>query len=263
MRAKNLCLIFFVLLNVFLFIMINVSKEKYKLDDEKSILELLDKNNIKCDKIMTNFRPKKQLVMSEIKIDREKLIKIFFDSERFSYENNCVKNENRVIKFLNNGFECEIFVPKKHNNEKEIIADCNSIVKKIKEPNTNFVLDLKKNDDEIIEYRQKYHSMIILNNFVRFEILDGCIKKIIYEYKNIGDFFGPYYEIVSPDRILFAFMKNDDVLKKNQVTINKFDLVYKITDLNLDFIIANPCYRLIYNKDFEIIFDAYTGEICS
>ena len=263
-RAKNLCLIFLILLNVFLFIMINISGDKYKLDNTSvnAIQNLLLKNNIKCEKMMVKFYPKKQLILSNSEVDKDKLAKIFFKGENFSYENNCIFNEQKRLKLLNNGFECEFFKTKQYDNDKKIKEICNLIVKKIKDPDTNFVLD-KEKLDEIVEYRQKFHSMIIIDNFVRFEILDGCIKKIVYEYSPVANFFGTSYEIKSPDVILFEFMKNDDVVKKNGVKINKFDLTYKIMEENLGYLFAIPCYRFIYDNNFEILFDAYSGKVCT
>lgn len=255
-RAKNLCLIFLVLLNIFLFVMINVSAHRYKLDNDsrKTILNLLEQNNIKCNKIIESFKPKQKLVLSKFDFDKNKIAKIFF-GKNFTFDKNIVKTPGKVLEFTDNGFELDI--------SEKYYEKLDLLVKKIKEPQANFILDTKINNDstQTFIYRQKYHSFMIENNFIKFELERGYIKKITYEYKQVENFFGPSYEIVSPDIILFKFIKSDEVVKKNEVVIDKFDFIYRTTSENFGLSFSVPCYRLIYNNDSEIVFDAYLGEI--
>ncbi len=264
-RAKNLCLVFLLLLNVFLFVMIKISDDRYKLDKASldSINNLLEKNNISVGKIMPKFYPKRQLVLSDTPPDKDKLTKIFFKGEKFSSDNdNCISNEKKRLEFVKNGFQCEFFLPQKFDSRKKLNDECKEIVKKVKEPQENFVLDTQKYGGKIIEYRQKFHSMIILDNFVRFEIENSAIKKIECQYRQPTNFLGPKYEIVSPDVILFEYMNTDEIVKKNGTKINKFDLTYKTMRENSGYQVALPCYRFVFDDDFEMLFNAYTGKVC-
>lgn len=264
--AKNLCLIFLLLLNIFLFTMINVSTNKYKLNSEQktAILNLLDKNNIQCDKIIEVFNPKKQISLLCTECDLDKIAKIFFENEKFTRNQNFIEGENKILLLTSNGFEYKNLLPsQKFCNQNEILSQCDFLIRKIKHPAANFILDtIKKNKDKlVIEYRQKYCDYVIFDNFIRFTSQNNSINEISYEYRQIGDFFWQSFEILPPDIILYDFIKNDAVIQNETNVINKFELMYKINDANLNIFIASPFYRIIYNNDCEMIFNAFSGNL--
>lgn len=240
--AKNFCLFLLIGLNIFLFIMLNASDRKYKLNDEQisAIINLLDKNNIKCENVIKKFTPKRQLKFLDTKIDTEKIEKIF------------AADKEKILIFSDYGFNLKFLTPSQKYIDEN---DCKKILKKVKDSATTFKRDYTVKNK--IVYRQKFCGFIVFDNFMSFTFENGFLKEISYSFRQPENFFGSAFEIYSPDMILYEFMKNDDALKNDVRYINKFDFVYKFVDLQKN--IASPSYSISYNDNYKIFFDAFSG----
>ena len=247
--------------------MINIFDKKYKLSRERilAINNLLDKNNIIRSKdfsMIKNYWPKKKLSFIDYKFDFD-LIK-----KNLGADNN---NNKYKLDLYKDGFDFKLNLDQEKyfaDSPKKIKSLCSRLIKKIKDPKANFVLDNIKINHELNKknyiYRQKYNGVIILDNFICFVFKNNFLREIKYKYKKPNNFFGDSYEIRAPDLILYDFIKNDSALKNNARLINKFDLVYKIKEHKCDnknnkynFIFATPVYRVIYNNNLKINLDAY------
>lgn len=240
--AKNFCLFLLIGLNIFLFIMLNVSDRKYKLSDEQisAIINLLDKNNIKCENVIKKFKPKRQLKFFDTKIDTEKIKKIF------------AADKEKILIFSDYGFNLKFLTPSQKYVDEN---DCKKILKKVKDSATNFKRDYTVKNK--IVYRQKFLGFIVFDNFMSFTFENGFLKEISYSFRQPENFFGSAFEIYPPDMILYEFMKNDDALKNDAYYINKFDFVYKFVDSQKN--VASPSYSISYNDNYKIFFDAFFG----
>lgn len=240
--AKNFCLFLLIGLNIFLLIMLNVSDRKYKLSDEQisAIINLLDKNNIKCENVIKKFKPKRQLKFLDTKIDTEKIEKIF------------AADKEKILIFSDYGFNLKFITPSQKYVDEN---DCKKILKKVKDSATTFKRDYTVKDK--IVYRQKFLGFIVFDNFMSFTFENGFLKEISYSFRQPENFFGSAFEIYPPDMILYEFMKNDDALKNDVRYINKFDLVYKFVDSQKN--VASPSYSISYNDNYKIFFDAFSG----
>ena len=248
-RAKNFCLLFLFLLNVFLFVGINIFGDKYKLDiDNKiAILDLLEKNDLKFDADLKKFSPKKNMSVVDYKFDFDSLKKIFLNFDVINMKLNV---------FDKNGFDCE-FEFKKKLGIKEVKKICDDIVAQINFlAETNFVLNKWKNN--FFVYYDRYDGFFLMDNFISINVSGNYGIKIKCRYKKINGFVGEKFEICSPDLVLYKFIKCDDVIKKEPKVINKFELVYKIKDdFKKNFLIAEPMYLIVYNNNYEKYLDAY------
>lgn len=240
--AKNFCLFLLIGLNIFLSIMLNVSDKKYKLSDEQisAIINLLDKNNIKCENVIKKFTPKRQLKFLDTKIDTEKIKKIF------------AADKEKILIFSDYGFNLKFLTPSQKYIDEN---DCKKILKKVKDYATTFKRDYTVKDK--IVYRQKFLGFIVFDNFMSFTFENGFLKEISYSFRQPENFFGSAFEIYPPDMILYEFMKNDDALKNDAYYINKFDFVYKFVDSQKN--VASPSYSISYNDNYKIFFDAFSG----
>lgn len=247
-RAKNFCLLFLFLLNVFLFVSINIFGDKYKLavDNKIAILDLLEKNNLKFDADFKKFSPKKNMSVVDYKFDFDSFKKIFLNFD--------IKNM-RLNVFDKNGFDCE-FELKKKLEIKEVKKICDDIVAQINFlAETNFVLDKWENN---FVYYDRYDGFFLMDNFISINVSGNYGIKIKCRYKKINGFVGEKFEICSPDLVLYEFIKCEDVIKKEPKVINKFELVYKIKDdFKKNFLVAEPMYLIVYNNNYEKYLDAY------
>lgn len=246
-KAKNFCLFFLLLLNIFLFTAINVSGNIYKLDckDKQAILNLLEENNIKFNSDIRNFLPKRDISLMDYKFNLDDLKKIFLS---------CGFEKINLNVYDSDGFECEFCLENKLDI-KEIKKVCNVIVAKINSlVGANFIICGENNF--YLDYCDEYKTYILSDNFLKFYIKNNGLLKLKCNYKKILGFTGNKYEIYSPDLVLYDSIKSDDVIKNDLKVINKFDLVYKIKKFG-DSKFAEPVYRVIYNSKFEKCIDAY------
>lgn len=248
-RAKKFCFLFLIVLNIFLFIGINIFGNKYELDFEskKAILDLLEKNNLEFGGELKKLSPKRNMNVNDYKFDFDDLKKILLNFD--------VKNIKLNV-FDNNGFDCS-FKLKKKLELKEIKKTCNEIVAQINFlADANFVLDNIKNN--FLVYYDRYDGFFLMDNFIDIKVDDNYEIKIKCRYKKINGFVGDKFEICSPDLVLYEFIKCEDVIKKEPKVINKFELVYKLKDdFKKNFLIAEPVYLIIYNNNYEKYLDAY------
>lgn len=254
-RAKDFCLLFLILLNIFLFVMINLFDSKYRLSHQRiyTINKLLERNNIKSCSITRSYSPKKYLSLVDYELSPGLLKKFLFDDDM---------NTKYKLFLYKNGFICKLAPKQKkyfadsHQQSKEL---CYSAVKKIMDPTSNFILDHVKinnnpNKKKYI-YRQQYHDFVILDNFISFTFENNFLCEIKCEYRKPNNFFGMPCEVQAPDLVLYDFIKNENVIRNNARIINKFDIAYR--SRKSDSAYAVPVYRFIYNNNLQIDFEAY------
>ena len=248
-RAKKFCFLFLIVLNIFLFISINIFGDKYELDFEskKAVVDLLEKNNLAFDGKLKKFSPKRDISVEDYKFNFDDLKKLFLN---FGAKN------IRLDVFDKNGFDCS-FKLKKKLGMKEIKKTCDAIIGQINFlAEANFVLDDVKNN--FLIYRDRYNGFFLMDNFIGINVYSNYEIEIECRYKKINGFFGDRFEIYSPDLVLYEFIKCEDVIKKEPKVINKFELVYKIKDdFKKKFLVAEPIYLIVYNNNYEKYLDAY------
>ncbi len=270
-QAKNLVIIFLIIVNVTLFIINYYNDKQYHLtvQQEKNIINILGNNKISMYVNMPNKHypmPYLRISPSEKDYNREAIASSIFDDYTVHKEKDTSIYTNGTTNLtFENGFFYVIL-------EKPISFEDNplEVLTKFGSPFDDFVLDKVNVEDDYIyyEYRERFNNNIIYTNKVEFAIRDKNIYKIIGYYAENDGYTDNKKEIISVDMALFTFVKEAKKLYGDkELFIEGIDVVYYQEEYfpysnNNNTTNAIPCYR-IYIKDQSIpfIIDAYTNKI--
>ena len=281
-KAKNITIIFLLILNILLGFLIFRNSKKYNLDDKQinNINLLLEQYNIKLNtQLIDKYEPIKELDLDIKKYDDKDLQNIFFmgDGEitsrwdRFSLvyekEDEILAIDNNIVNYSNNIDNGENI-----NNLDEAKKLCDEFIENMGQKGKGYSFDLSKERDGnyILEYRQSINDIIIYNNSLIFMVNEKGIRNIDYAYSLPTGYSGDLREINSIDQILFTFTVEIRNERDKPIDIDKIDLIYyshRKDDKNDDKINNYPAYRIYYSYEGEspchnlMIINAYTSEI--
>ena len=272
-RAKTLCIIFFLLLNIALaFLHYNESKQ-YVLtpEQERLVYQMLRQNqiNIYC-RLIHEYPPMRPLSVSDYQYDMDALISLLFDEPhevvdiQTSAEEEYYDGTARLT--LSNGYityDCpDGFKPRANVSVlgmDEAVMLCDTFVQQY---DTNFVLDasgmVDLADGWRIPYRENFQKSIVHTNFIEFLVTEKGIEQIDMQYRPLHGFTGPAQAICSPDEALLTFIQHVRVLYNDTpVIIKNMDLVYYQDKAQ-----ALPYYRIfIESQEVPFLINAYTNTL--
>ncbi len=272
-KAKNLIIIFLIIMNVFLYFQNYYLNKKYTLtlQQEKNIITLLGENKIS---MYVNI-PNKSFPMSSLIIspslsdyDRKTIATNFLGEEGYNFSTykgiDTYKKEGTTITFEDGFFRLFFDEPIKYEeNPKELLE-------KFEKPISDFVLDKVTVEDgfTIYEYREKYKDIIVFTNRVEISTKDGEAYSIIGFFGDNEGLGDKPKDIISVDMALFTFMKTaKEIYGDKELFIEGVDIVYyqeeyfpySKNDYNTS---AMPCYRIyIQDQSIPFIINGYTNKV--
>ncbi len=274
-KSKTIVIWLLVALNCYLLFVNTILKTSYDIkgEQEKSIIELLDKNGISIyDEIDIEYKPLAPLniLATQNDVDEDAYLNTFFSNpviEREDYK--IIATENSKELYLDNGY-----VTLKIANEEdyyEYNGELLDFIKGLDDSYEHFVLDkkFKDGDAEIYEFREKYNDKIIFTNELIVTVVDNKIAYIVGFYGKPMESKDKAREIVSIDMVLYTVMEYaKETYVDKHLFITGVDLVYYQEEYS-DYIKLNtakaiPCYRIyLEGEQVPIIISAYENKIAN
>ncbi|MFV0519622.1 MAG: hypothetical protein ACK5LY_05030 [Lachnospirales bacterium] len=271
-KAKNLIIVFLIIMNVFLYFANYYYDKKYSLStqQEKNIITVLGENKIS----MYANMPDKNLPMASLIIapsladyDRNKIADNFLGSTYTKSENGDIQtftSVDGIITFENGFFYMDFLEPLTFvDNPKEYI-------KKFGKPLEDFVLDKVSQEEgyTIYEYREKYKNTIVYTNRIEITTKDNNIYNILGFFGENDGYSENPKDIISADMALFTFIKTaKEIYGDTELFIEGVDVVYYQEEYfpyseNEFQTNAMPCYRIyVQDQSVPFIINAYTNKV--
>lgn len=270
-KAKNITIIAFILLNIILILLRYIDNRRYILSSSQqaAVITILNNNNIT---LLDNFvfprhYPKGQISLISIPFNQNNMVNIFMRDNKDTTLR--VEDNLRIYENYNERvtFEGSKIIYENLGNTELYIADENDanvfssqLIRNLGQMGSDFTLDrtLVTESEIILEYRQNYRNHILFSNYIIFTFENSTIKTIEFSYYDTDGFTGNTREVSSADEVLITFMREVRLLHQceEEVHIEKIDLVYKQTESNLHKTtsVAVPYYRIYYyiNGDLNV-----------
>lgn len=271
-KAKNITIMAFILLNIILILLRHFDNKRYILSSsqQEAIITVLNNNNITLPDnfIFPKHYPKGQISLVSTPFNQNNMVNIFMrdnNNTTLRLENNLriYENYNERVTFdgskilYENLGNTKLFI----EDESEAQIFSLQIIMNLGEMGRDFTLDrtIVTQNEIILEYRQNYRNHLLFSNYIIFTIKNNTIKTIEFSFYDIDRFMGNTREVNSVDEALITFMREVKLLYPNQgeIHIEQIDLVYNQTESNLTHktsTIAIPYYRIYYHlkEDFNI-----------
>ncbi len=281
-KAKNLTIVFLLMLNIILGILVYFNSNDYIVtsEEEAAIINVLFQNKISIyDQIPKKYEPLEQLILSPNNFTTDTFVNILFGSNenvKRTLENNKTifsDDTGKTLTFINNilFFENENGSEKIELSKETAEAVCIGFIKENARIFPNFEIDTNEtgfieNNIYKITYRQVYRDNIIYSNYVTFLVTENGIINIEYVYNPPVGFDSKPKDICSPDKVLFILMQHIlNTYENEAIIIKKLDIVYyqeEINDKNDITIKTIPCYRFyISESNIPILINATTGNV--
>ncbi len=272
-KSKTFVVWLLVALNCYLLFVNAILKTSYDIkgEQEKSIIELLDKNGISMyDEIDIEFKPLAPLniLATQNDVDEKAYLDTFFtDPEITRKDYEMIAIENSRYLYFGNGF-----VTLEIANEEdyyEYSGELVDFIKGLDDSYEHFVLDKRFKDGEtdIYEFREKYKDKIIYTNELKVTVVDNKIVNIVGFYGKPVESRDKAREIVSIDMVLYTVMEYaKETYEGKHLFITGVDMVYYQEEYS-DYIKLNtakaiPCYRIYLEGDQKpIIISAYENKL--
>ena len=259
-KAKNLILLFFVLLNLAIAGFLIAENRSYVVSAEQEdiIRSVLARHNITMDtEMIRRFPSMRALQISGYYYDEEELVGIFFrDAGHVIREETPFGVDftaGNAQMWITDGF-VTYFNPDGWDTTVESI---------ISRHFPGFVRDERftPHDEEgqRVVYRQTYRGHTIYSNFIEFLVTDAGIIEVDMQFGRVLGFDGPERPLFAPDEALITFLQRANTLLGNQpITIWHMDIVYVLEFANAgdergSVHFAFPFYR-IFIRDSELPF---------
>ncbi len=274
-KSKTIVVWLLVALNCYLLFVNAILKTSYDIkgEQEKSIIELLDKNGISTyDEIDIEYKPLAPLniLATPSDVNENAYLTTFFSNPEITRENyKIIATENSKYLNLENGF-----ITLEIANEEdyyEYTGELLDFIKGLDDSYEHFVLDkkFKDGDADIYEFREKYNDKIIFTNELSVRVVDNKIVQIVGFYGKAMESRDKAREIVSIDMVLYTVMEYaKEAYVDKHLFITGVDLVYyqeEYSDYNkLNTAKAIPCYRIyLEGEQVPIIISAYENKIAN
>ncbi len=277
-KAKNLAIVFLVIVNAFLGVLIIYSNDKYNLTQaqEDAISRFMSQNKVSLyTTIPKEFKPKSQIKVMPQSFNMDELVAAFFGTTSnvepnfqggksvYTHDNFRLIVEGDTFTF-DNLSSAETFAFTRDT----AISYCNAFIQKNKNLFRDFTFDLAKEtkDGFLLTYCGKFNNFLITSNELTFYISKSGMIKAECTYNKPVSFDGAPKEIISADEALYIFVKNMNyIYGEQEIFLDSMDLVYfqgqSSTDLSIP-LKATPYYRFfVFSGDAQILVNAYTGAV--
>ncbi|MCL2364157.1 MAG: hypothetical protein FWC71_05790 [Defluviitaleaceae bacterium] len=262
-KAKNLILIFFILLNVVLAAFMLGERRRYTVtaEHEAVIRNVLAQHDITFDtEMIRRFPPMRALLMSGYYYDEDALLGMFFPESQLPQRS----EYDWGISFTHGASELAIANGYVVYTNPHGMADTPAAF--IRRHFPDFVLDEyderfvhNDEDGEWMIFRQVYRGFTVYSNYIQFHVTDAGIEEVIMIFGHIHGRDGPQRPIFAPDEALITFLHVMHRFAPEQpVTIWHMDIVYftEFDNAGTEYGSihhAVPFYR-IFTREFEIPF---------
>jgi len=280
-KAKNIVLIFFILLNIGLGVLLLIEHNRFTMSDEqeRTIRAVLGQNNISMyTSPMRHFSPMRPLNVSGFYYDVDQIKGIFFaepsevvnegDSSRYIFTG----EDSQLI--ISNGFIS--FDTSQPYGLRDLGRNITAISIPIAQEITRQFVDANLEDfvfDSVfyedgqvrIVFRQIYRGQIVHSNFVEFFVTEYGIRQVDMQFGEILGHGGASFMIFSPDEALLTFAQRASGFFHGQpVVIIHMDLAYMpeymVSDQEGTIYPATPFYRIfVVGNDRPFLINARTN----
>jgi hypothetical protein len=274
-KAKNLTVIFLVILNLFLGSFLYLERNRYVMDAErvKDIEDVLAKNNILLNKlsIPRSYPPQKPLFMSGYSNDAEEWLAIFFpgltDILISEEPDRTVYSSGQQTLTLQNGyasFDNPQGTDTTDLTQAAVIRACDTFLRGMGDEISRFQFDsiFVDGDGYRVQYCQKYKGTVISTNFVMFMVTRFGIVQVDCQFSEPIGFAGKPMAICAADEALLIFTRRFiSAYGARQATVSHMDLVYSQREGSAQDGItlkATPYYRVFVDQlDAPFTINAY------
>ncbi|MFV0502842.1 MAG: hypothetical protein ACK5LT_02580 [Lachnospirales bacterium] len=265
-KAKNLVLIFLIVLNLFLLTFNYSSKTIYTmtLEQEKTILSVLSEYNIgiyvELPKVFTPMYDME--IINKGNSIAEELIEVFFneDIQPLYDENRLVYQSSEGSLTIENGFFSFTSLEGINKNYEDILSEFKMY--------DDLELEKILVEDTITtyEYCEKVEDYILYSNYLSITVEDNLITRINGYNSEPNGFIGEKKDIISVDMALFNFAKEVKRTGAENIFVDKIDIVYYLYDEAVSeegvVLKAIPCYRInIEGNPEAFLINAYNNQI--
>jgi len=260
-RAKNIILIFFVLLNVVLAFFMLSERRRYTVtsEDEAMIRNILAQHNITLEADMIRrFPHMRALLMSGFYYDEDMLIDILFqDTADITREENIWGisiTDGQAMLMIADGF-ASFYAPYGLGRTPQAF---------IAQHFPDFIQDERflPHDDlgQRMIFRQVYRGHMVYSNNIEFLVADTGFVEIVMQFGIIHGWDGLERPIFAPDEALITFLQRVQLFtrERDPVTIWHMDIVYftEFDNVGLEHGSVHhavPFYR-IFTREFDMPF---------
>ncbi len=268
-KAKNLTIIFLVLLNLFLAVLVYINSAKFTLtkEQETAIYKVLEQNGISIStKLIKTNKPMREMNVLPYSYDIDEIVyKLFggwegvsdvseFGRTIYTKGDAMLTIEDGVIVFekpsgnVSGGF----FV----NSKEDAVKLCDSFVLDDKNIVPQFVLDnvIEEKGNYVVEYRNKFGGSIVFSNYIKLYVDSSGVYGLECSYSEVANFETAKKEICTVDEALYALLKdlkNKGTSAQQKLSIDKIDIVYfqeQISGEEDTALKATPCYRFYFDE---------------
>jgi regulatory protein YycI of two-component signal transduction system YycFG len=285
-RAKNLIIVFLLILNLLLAALLYNEQNRFTLsaERERAVFGVLANNKITMySELIRSFRPMRALRLSGHAYDTDSLLKMFFgatDIARTDDGNDPALQEYRDGEgrlTVSNGYiTYQRFIDPNDDRagdeipSEEAKALCDEFI-------NAFFPDYKLDDlanDGILEvtydgflrlvYRQVFDGYFVYRNFIDFLISGNGIEYIEMQYGERVEYDNQPREICAPDEALLTFIQRiRSTHPDTPVIINAMDIAYNQEEFSTQASVeleAVPFYRVYIDDNYEpFLINAYTN----
>ena len=283
-KAKNLIIIFFLMLNAVLAALNYTQSSRHVLTAERrtAVISMLNQNKISIYiEILRDYKPRRILSVYGYEYDMEKKLAMLFpenaDITRLEYDGREEYVCGDIVMTFSNGYIAydnpsglypgvTLTAEAGVLSRSAAIAACEAFMS---EHFPDFVYDvsiLPSDSGWRIFYRQVYQRNIIHTNFVEIVITPNGIEQLDIQYGKPAGFVGSPREICAPDEALLTFMQRiKDISGDSPVIINHMDLAYIQDEPGLQkgaVYMTTPYYRVfVEHLDQPYLINAFTNRM--
>ena len=275
--AKRTIIVILLFLNIFLFFFNYKESKKFNLLQSKVnyiTKILLDKKIFLDTEIPRDYYPLKRIIVNPINIQRDYVIKNFFDNEDIKisveFDKNIIKSDLKSINYYNNRIDIEYNqyeykIDSFNFNEANKIAS--KFISDIEGDSNRYSLIniISSNDEYDLTYCEKYKGKYIYPSRYNIIVDNNGIKNVYIEVCDIEGYFGEKTEIYSADEALFSF--SDNIKNFSDYTnVYKIEIVYDYPNDNMpkndiSFKLIPHYYIYTENINTPYRINAYTNKL--
>ncbi len=274
-KAKNIVIIFLLLINVVLAVLVYTHMDNYTLNATQleNINKVLSANNVMLyTPVLKEYKPMKAINMLPYAYSNDDLIGYFFSDPKqvkpvIEYGRD-IFTDNISKLTVENGtvtFETQTTPSENPLNEDDCKKTYNEVIQSNQSMFPGFVFDKLWETDSgfSLRYIQNYRGELIYSNYVLFETNSGGLSRVEFSYSKINGFDDKVREICPVDEALFVFMQYfRNNFGEKEVFIDHMDIVYyqeQVSDETGSALKATPCYRFYVSDITEpFLVDAYS-----
>lgn len=274
-KAKNLTIIFLLLLNIFLSLLVYNYSERYMLtaEQEGNIIKVLSQNGVSVyADIPKSYKPMKQMLMNASEYNYNLLKNIFFENpelvkQTFELDKTIFKKPNEELTIQDNKISFETKREEEFLDLEIAKTYADKVIKKGTSIFKNLSLDVTlENENGItLEYYETNDKNIIYNNYLKFYFYNDGAVRVHCSYSEFAKYENKSI-IISPDEALLLLMRYLNCFySTSEEFITGIDIVYYQDENNSLHQSQNklvPYYRFyLSGKSYPILINAITGNI--